>query len=100
MSHGSYVGAYVLLVYILPIALVIGAVLAFSKPKARAVIAAIIATVLWCYSLLSGIGLFLFPVQLAIGLVVLAGSCLIAALATVAAVYFMKRARRPAIRDR
>lgn len=98
MSHGGYVGVYVLLVYVLPVALVIGTILAFSKPKARAVVTAIIAGALWSYSIWVGICLFLFPAPLATGLYALAGLCLVAAMATAIAVYFLKRARRPAIK--
>ena len=100
MSHGGYVGVYVFLVYVVPITLVIGASLAFSKPKARAVIAAITAAVLWCYAIWIAICLFLFPAPLATGLYGLAGLCSIAAMATVAAAYFMKRANRPTIKVR
>lgn len=100
MSHSGYVGVHVLLVYVLPVALVIGAIFAFAKPKARAVITAIIAGVLWSYSIWVGICLFLFPVPLTTGLYALAGLCLVAAMATVAAVYFLKRASRPTIKVR
>lgn len=93
MSHGGYVGVYVLLVYVLPIALVIGAVLAISSSKARAVIVATIAAALWCYSLLIGISLFLFPGPVETLLYGLAVYCAAAGLATAAAVHLMKRAR-------
>lgn len=100
MSHGGYVGVYVLLAYVLPAALVIGAILAFSKPKARAVITTIIAGVLWSYSIWVAICLFLFPTALVTGLYALAGLCLVAAVTTVAAVYFLKRAKRPMVKIR
>lgn len=100
MSHGGYVGVYISLVYLLPVAVAIGAILAFSKPKARAVITAITAGVLWSYSIWVGVCMFLFPAPLKTGLYALAGLCSVASIATVVAFYFLKRARRLTIKVR
>lgn len=68
MSHGAYVGAYVLAVYVLPAAVVVGVVFALVKPKARAIIAGAVAALLWCYSLWVGVSMLLYPAPLTTGL--------------------------------
>lgn len=100
MSHGGYVGAYVLLVYGLPLALVTAAILAFSGPKARSVIAAVIAALLWGYAIWLGLCLLLYPGPLVTGLYGLAGVCLIAAAATFGSIHPSRQARRSAISAR
>ena len=68
MSHGAYVGAYILAVYVLPAAVVVGVAFAFVKPKARAIIASAIAALFWCYSLWVGASMLLYPAPLMTGL--------------------------------
>ena len=85
MSHGAYVGAYVLAVYVLPVIVVVGVAFALAKPKARAMIASAVAALLWCYSLWVGASMLLYPAPLATALLGLAALVALASLSSLIA---------------
>lgn len=91
MSHGAYVGAYIVAVYVLPAAVVVGVAVALVKPKVRAIVAGAVAAPLWCYSLWGGVSMLIYPAPMTTGLL---------AIATLAALAFVSSliARRAYVR--